>query len=411
MSVFLRSSRVLASTTALLCTIGLVLGLLLLSPHTSRHVSKAAAKLQLVMRDAEQPASYIALSGRVWRSTAWGANCSADASTATTGLQLLCQLPDIWKDCSAGIYVDLVSVPWQASGSHTTVCSCPARQPVALPMTMHARAVTACAFETVLAVPLQQLNHHACWCWPSHVCLQGTNVGAQLRKLYNPSQFPGAPVLDLFDATFGQERSRVCALGVEANPAHTLYLTVLNAYFRRKGYPVLVLTETAASVRSGQATFHQDPGLTHELGASLASGTWQRQTQQQDTEVTVPLFDLPAFMSDVVRPMLLQEQWRSGRKPPVGMKMDVEGEEYALLPALITNGVLCDLSMIYLEPHKKNFRTDAGKAVGMLLPAIEKTFEQMRRANHRCAGLNYTHLDDETYLHADTQVPLPPSGP
>lgn len=134
MSVFLRSIRVPGSTTALLCT-SLVLGLLFL-PQTSpisRHVTKAAVKLQLVVRDAEQPASYTALSGRVWHSTAWGANCSADASTATKGLQLLCQLPDIWKDCSAGIYVDLVSVPWQASGSRTTVCSCPARQQLPCP--------------------------------------------------------------------------------------------------------------------------------------------------------------------------------------------------------------------------------------------------------------------------------------
>jgi hypothetical protein len=237
--------------------------------------------------------------------------------------------------------------------------------------------------------------------------LQGTNVGAQLRKLYNPWQFPGALVLDLFTNTYGHDRSKVRALGIEANPTHTAYLTVLNAFFKRKGYQALVLTETAASTRPGQATFNQDPGLTHELGASLAAGNWQRKTSQRDTQVSVPLFDLPAFLSDVIQPLRLDLLRSTGRRPPLGMKMDVEGEEYALLPALITSGGLCDLDFIYLEPHKKSFRTDTGKAVGMLLPAIEDSFEKLRRANPRCT-VHYTHLDDETYLHADTDLPLPP---
>jgi hypothetical protein len=239
------------------------------------------------------------------------------------------------------------------------------------------------------------------------ICAQGTNVGVQMRKLYNPWQFPNALVLDLFTTTYGHDRSRVCALGMEANPAHSAYLTLLNAYFRRKGYQALVLTETAASVAPGQATFHQDPGVTHELGASLASGSWQKRTKQRNTAVTVPLFDLPGFLADIVRPLAQEIQWRTGSKPAQGMKIDAEGEEYALLPALITNGGLCDLSMIYIEAHKKSFRTKAGKAVGMLLPAMEKAFDNMRRANPRCT-VNYTHLDDETYMHADIEIPLDP---
>ena len=236
--------------------------------------------------------------------------------------------------------------------------------------------------------------------------LQGTNVGAQLRKLYSPWQFPGALVLDLFTNTYGHERSKVCALGIEANPTHTAYLTVLNAFFKRKGYQALVLTETAASIRPGTATFEQDPGneAFQEWGAKLASTA---HAAQASTDVTVPLFDLPAFISDVIRPIMQQHKWSTGSRLPVGMKIDVEGEEYALLPALITSGGLCEMEMVYIELHKKSFRTEAGKAVGMLLPAIEKNFQKMRVANPRCT-VNYTHVDDETYLHADVEVPLPP---
>jgi hypothetical protein len=48
----------------------------------------------------------------------------------------------------------------------------------------------------------------------------GTNLGVQLRKLYDPQQFPNATVLPVFDKMFGMQRKGVCAVGVEANVHH-----------------------------------------------------------------------------------------------------------------------------------------------------------------------------------------------
>jgi hypothetical protein len=96
--------------------------------------------------------------------------------------------------------------------------------------------------------------------------LQGTNVGAQLRKLYEPAKFSGAKVLGLFDATYGKNRSRVCAIGVEANPVHTPYLQKLNAYFKRRGYQAVVLTDTAASIHSGKVRVLQLAGGPPQAG-------------------------------------------------------------------------------------------------------------------------------------------------
>lgn len=212
-------------------------------------------------------------------------------------------------------------------------------------------------------------------------------------------------MLGLFNETYGFNHSGVCALGVEANPMHTPYLTKLNAYFKSKGYQALVLTETAASISTGRVAFHLDHGSPVEWGASLAAGSWQGRSNTTSNEATVWTLDLPAFFADVVRPLVTQSQRERGIHVPVGMKMDVEGEEYALLPGLITNGGLCDLSMIYLEPHREEFKSEAGKAVGMNIPAMEQAFAQMRKANSKCT-VKYTHLDDESYLHADTEVPL-----
>jgi hypothetical protein len=169
--------------------------------------------------------------------------------------------------------------------------------------------------------------------------------------LYDPWQFPGAGVLGLFNATYGFPCHGVCAIGFEPNPAHTPYLKKLNAYFQQEGYQAIVLTERAASISTGDATFYMDPGSPVEWGASLAEGPWQSKPAGSTNNATVWTLGFLAFLADILRPLVVQEEQETGKRPPKGMKMDVEGEEQALLPALITNGALCDLSMVALEVH------------------------------------------------------------
>lgn len=51
---------------------------------------------------------YIVLGPAVWSKTLWGRNCSNGAQLHP-GQQGLCHLPQIWKNCTQGIYLDLVS--------------------------------------------------------------------------------------------------------------------------------------------------------------------------------------------------------------------------------------------------------------------------------------------------------------
>jgi hypothetical protein len=75
--------------------------------------------------------------------------------------------------------------------------------------------------------------------------------------------------------------------------------------------------------------------------------------------------------------------------------MDVEGEEEALIPAMITNGALCDLSTIVMERHPHG-RSKAGKAVGLRVRKMEGMFSKLQKANSRC-HVQFVHQDDETY--------------
>lgn len=62
-----------------------------------------------------------------------------------------------------------------------------------------------------------------------HVYLDvGSNIGVQVRKLFQPELYPDATISTLFDANFGEDRVRrkdfVCSVGFEPNPHHTKIL-------------------------------------------------------------------------------------------------------------------------------------------------------------------------------------------
>ena len=64
-----------------------------------------------------------------------------------------------------------------------------------------------------------------------HVYLDvGTNVGVQIRKLFEPALYPKAQAShEVFERFFGspRERCQVCAIGVEPNPHHRMRLSAL----------------------------------------------------------------------------------------------------------------------------------------------------------------------------------------
>lgn len=169
----------------------------------------------------------------------------------------------------------------------------------------------------------------------------GAMQGVQVRKLYHPEQFPGASVLPIFEQLFGAApRAGVCAIGFEPNPRHTAYLATLNAWFRRRGYPALIFTDTAVGREKGTLPFYGDAAAepkVHEWGASLTNVPRMQGSNSTVTQVAV--IDLVDFFARVIRPILDVEQRKTGRRPPVAMKMDVE---VSALPAeSVFLGVLC----------------------------------------------------------------------
>ena len=67
----------------------------------------------------------------------------------------------------------------------------------------------------------QDFNLDGCY----HVYLDvGTNVGIQIRKLYEPEKYPDAKIHRIFDEHFKRKNvtstGHICAIGFEPNPRH-----------------------------------------------------------------------------------------------------------------------------------------------------------------------------------------------
>lgn len=228
----------------------------------------------------------------------------------------------------------------------------------------------------------------------------GSNVAVQIRKLYDPLKFPGAKVLPVFDRYFGTNRTKVCAVGFEPNIAHKAYLETLNAHFEKRGLPAYVFTEVAVSSHRGNTTFFTDsvsPKDKHEWAASLVP------LRHTNGSITVQLVDLQNFIMNFVVPTVQAQKQKTGKAPPIVMKLDVEGAEFMVLPAMIVNGALCHIDLLFAEWHDYAKGRIPGSTNLTRLEMLQ-AFQAMRVTHQECK-VQFSDLDDESYVDG-TSIPL-----
>ena len=210
----------------------------------------------------------------------------------------------------------------------------------------------------------------------------GTNIGVQIRKLYEPSRYPNAPVLAIFDKYFGDRRGEVCAIGIELNPSHTSRLIALESHYRADcGYNVKIFTETAASARNEEnTTFWSDNAWDHlEWGASIHKTA----NHVDGTPQIVKAMNLARFLREEIIP----------HARTIVMKLDVEGAEREILPHLVLSGALCSIDLAFMELHSLSFSQQDNINVQNTLALFPHA-----SAMAGCKTV-ISLIDDETFLH------------
>lgn len=248
---------------------------------------------------------------------------------------------------------------------------------------------SATAFKLRQDAPVKDYAHPAWLQSCENIYLDvGTNIGVQIRKLFEPEKYPDAKILDGFERIFGpaqQRPGKVCALGMEPNPHQQARLQALQAAYSTRGFRVHVYPyaawkeETTMHFELLNATGHE------EWNAHIAGPASLMQRRVGRHVVDVRAVDLAAFI----------------RSLPTGsvrlMKLDIEGAEYETLAHAIPLGIMCQdvVEEAYMETHPwggvQNWKDSRG-------------FEAVQRhiLAQPCPGSNQTamlQVDDETYLH------------
>ena len=209
----------------------------------------------------------------------------------------------------------------------------------------------------------------------------GLNTGKSLREWAREAA-PQVPTSRLRECA---ESADTCYYGFEANPRFDSTLTAKETKMRSAGKRVRLFTGTAFNTHDQPTTFLVDRNarMTSEgvaTGSTLEGdmmltfmdkdGKWRHNPNKTVAErykrETVRSIDASAFLSAV----LAASDW-------VGMKLDIEGFEYALLPHLLVQSprALCGLKVLAIEWHPVPKQSGANEHLSWLLqqPACNVT--------------------------------------
>jgi hypothetical protein len=262
-----------------------------------------------------------------------------------------------------------------------------------------------------------------------HVYLDvGSNLGIQVRKLFEPFKYPKAKIQKYFDIVYGNETVRneqlegndsyMCAVGFEPNSKLSSYLKEVESAYHKCGWRVKFLTETAVSDHYESAQFYTD-GEYHkyEWGGGILPNSVVRTAKQDSINgnyAKVNVIRLSDFLKHVVGkrriPKIANTSSHKRHKPPrVVMKMDIEGSEMEVIPDLLFSGGLEHVNILMMEWHDFiQIKEERKKATWILKSIIESMgnystiMEDELREKHKFRLLN---IDDETYYRTKLDLP------
>ena len=256
----------------------------------------------------------------------------------------------------------------------------------------------------------------------------GSNIGIQVRKLFEPEKLPKSKLHSIFNTNFGSVQERrlagleqtrtVCAVGIEPNSHHTNYLKRIEKGYQKCGWRANFLTETAISDRTGQSRFYTDEAYEFmEWGGgilppninSAAVDIVKNKRKAKYNNVT--LIKLSDFLTDIVGKRNLPMKPSKSHPPRVLVKMDIEGSEVSVLPDLFFRGGLEHVNIMMIEWHKRleklEMRKNAQKVLKTILTNLSEYSKIMRK--HTKTGLDFDFqlldIDDESYFDAKFKIP------
>jgi len=228
----------------------------------------------------------------------------------------------------------------------------------------------------------------------------GTHAGVQLRKLFEPHAYPDAPVHTLFNKHFPARRCAVCAIGFEPSSSMQTRLDALEMNYTAAGIGVLIFR--AAASTSGGAVYFGGSGEGSTVGhMDISMNSGQHTAASYNYVRSIGLEHVIRYVRGAMDRREAGRNSQRARLPrgKIVMKVDVEAQEWLLMPQLILSETLCQLDAVYIEYHwfveRPWFFSWA--------QAASKAFQMSAEAKH--CNTELINLDDETY--ASDKRPFP----
>jgi len=232
----------------------------------------------------------------------------------------------------------------------------------------------------------------------------GSNIGVNVRKLYEPEKYPGAKLLPVLEKTFGTPEKRrspesgICALGFEPNPQHLEHLQSLESAYLAKGlhvhfYPLAAWRDDGFMSLNATSKRTANPQDKNLQGAHLSM---KSQTWPGSKDIMVRTADLSEFAKSLP-PSTIQL-----------MLMDIEGSEYETLAQMMQKNVLCQktVNTALIEAHERGEITHWGDASSFLSGVHPRSFKAIGQRVQQLTDFNWCEsdkvtnmgqLDDESY--------------
>ena len=180
-----------------------------------------------------------------------------------------------------------------------------------------------------------------------HIYLDvGSNVGIQVRKLFEPKLYPDSNIQSVFDKYYGKpegngvRKETVCAVGFEPNPRHAATLKDIERSHKACGWRTHFYTEAAAAHDYGTVDFLTDNELNKlEWGGSIVSLSNKRK-KELSVVGSVKKMRLADYILQRVMTRKFPKSVSNKNSPSVLMKLDIEGSELEVLTDMIVSGAL-----------------------------------------------------------------------
>jgi len=239
----------------------------------------------------------------------------------------------------------------------------------------------------------------------------GTNIGVQIRKLFEPEKYPGSLVLPIFDKYFGRgHRCKVCAIGFEPNPKLRKRLEKVQSYLSSQGHGVLMLY-AAAGTTNGKVDF-QTPTSTVDKDFDWTGSTMRAQNLlfMHTRSDSVDSLNVAQILHLVHHKLRIDNNNPNAK---IVMKSDIEGSEYLLFTHMILQSAMCLVDYLFAEWHASAYkvenqieysetaqipsdRSGANEAF-QVVRALQRQYIRLFRKSSKTCRTIFSNIDDEHY--------------